>query len=53
MISNAKNIIEHNNSVKNNNFKIRDSYKAVELFGKNILIIGYGRIGKKFSKSQD
>ena len=49
MISNAKNIIEHNNSVKNDNFKIRDSYKAVELFGKNILIIGYGRIGKKFS----
>jgi len=49
MISYTKNIIEHNNAVINQNFKIRDSYKALELFGKKILIIGYGRIGIKFA----
>ena len=49
MISYTKNIIEHNNAVINQNFKIRDSYKAVELFGKKVLVIGYGRIGVKFA----
>ena len=47
--SEKENYFEVNKLKINQNFKIRDSYKALELFGKKILIIGYGRIGIKFA----
>jgi len=49
MISFSKSIINHDMEVRRENFKIRDEYKSYELKDKTILVIGFGRIGKKFS----
>lgn len=49
MISFSKSIIYHDKEVRRENFKVRDEYKSYELKDKTILVIGFGRIGKKFS----
>jgi D-3-phosphoglycerate dehydrogenase len=49
MIGFSKFLIRHDNSVRNENFKIRDEYNSFELKDKKILIIGFGRIGRKFA----
>ena len=49
MISFAKSIVDHDNDVREENFKVRDEYRSFELKNKKILVIGYGRIGKKFA----
>jgi len=49
MIGFSKFLIGHDNGVRKENFKIRDLYNSFELKDKKILIIGYGRIGRKFA----
>ena len=49
MIGFSKFLIGHDKGVRKENFKIRDLYNSFELKDKKILIIGYGRIGRKFA----
>ena len=49
MIGFSKFLIGHDKCVRTENFKIRDQYNSFELKNKKILIIGYGRIGRKFA----
>ena len=43
----AKKINFYDSEVRSNNFEIRNSFNSRDLNKKNILIFGYGRIGKK------
>ena len=47
IINIAKKINFYDSEVRSNNFEIRNSFNSKDLNKKNILIIGYGRIGKK------
>lgn len=47
IINIAKKINFYDNEVRAQNFEIRNSFKSRDLNKKNILIFGYGRIGKK------
>lgn len=42
----AKNIVEYDNETRKDNFNIRNSYVAVEVFGKTLAVLGFGHIGK-------
>ncbi len=39
-----------NQGVKNGNFDIRSKYQPIELNGKKLLIVGFGKIGKEVAK---
>lgn len=43
----AKRIPEYDSATRSGNFAIRDSFSALELAGRTILLLGYGRIGRK------
>lgn len=43
----AKRITVYDRAVRAGDFKIRDSFSARELNGRTILLVGYGRIGRK------
>jgi len=43
----AKRITEYDSATRTGNFAIRDSFSALELAGRTILLLGYGRIGRK------
>ncbi|MGR6980174.1 hydroxyacid dehydrogenase [Testudinibacter sp. P27/CKL/0425] len=45
MFACAKDLIRSDNEMRKGNFAIRSSYKAYELQGKTLALIGYGRIG--------
>ena len=47
IINIAKKINFYDSEVRSNNFEIRNSFSSRDLNKKNILIFGYGRIGKK------
>ena len=47
IINIAKKINYYDTEVRSNNFEIRNSFNSRDLNKKNILIFGYGRIGKK------
>tara|TARA_B100000674_G_scaffold491749_1_gene510348 strand:- start:43 stop:999 length:957 start_codon:yes stop_codon:yes gene_type:complete len=47
IINIAKKISFYDSEVRSNNFEIRNSFNSRDLNKKNILIVGYGRIGKK------
>ena len=47
IINIAKKINFYDSEVRSNNFEIRNSFNSRDLNKKNILIFGYGRIGKK------
>ncbi|WP_315329765.1 hydroxyacid dehydrogenase [Treponema socranskii] len=42
----AKNIVEYDNETRKGNFNIRNTYAAVEIFGKTLAVLGFGHIGK-------
>jgi D-isomer specific 2-hydroxyacid dehydrogenase NAD-binding protein len=42
----AKNIVEYDSETRKGNFNIRNSYMAVEVFGKKLAVLGFGHIGK-------
>ncbi|WP_440692532.1 NAD(P)-dependent oxidoreductase [Candidatus Pelagibacter sp. HIMB1695] len=49
IINIAKKINYYDAEVRSNNFEIRNSFNSNDLNKKNILIFGYGRIGKKIA----
>ena len=49
IINIAKKISFYDSEVRSNNFEIRNSFNSRDLNKKNILIVGYGRIGKKLA----
>ena len=49
IINIAKKISYYDTEVRSNNFEIRNSFNSRDLNKKNILIFGYGRIGKKIA----
>ena len=50
ILSSAKQGPRHNMAVREGNWKIRESADAFDLAGKNVLVLGFGRIGKKVAK---
>ena len=50
IINIAKKINFYDSEVRSNNFEIRNSFNSRDLNNKNILIFGYGRIGKKVAE---
>ena len=46
-LSLSKSISKYDKEVRDGNFKNADKIKTLELLNKNILIAGFGRIGKK------
>ena len=50
IINIAKKINFYDSEVRSNNFEIRNSFNSRDLNKKNILIFGYGRIGKKVAE---
>ena len=50
IINIAKKINFYDSEVRSNNFAIRNSFNSRDLNKKNILIFGYGRIGKKVAE---
>lgn len=45
-----KRILVADQAVRTFNWNYRDKYEPAELFGKNLLIVGYGRIGQKVAQ---
>ena len=47
MLAVARRVVAHNDAAKTGNWNERNRFDAVELDGKTLLVIGYGRIGKR------
>jgi len=50
MLAVARRVVAHNDAAKTGNWNERNRFDAVELDGKTLLVIGYGRIGKRVSE---
>lgn len=53
MLALAKRIPVYDDAVRTGQFSIRDSFSACELEGHNVLVVGFGRIGRKVAKLCD
>lgn len=47
MLALAKKTVEYDRAMRADNFKIRDTFSAIELNGRNVFLVGFGRIGRK------
>jgi D-3-phosphoglycerate dehydrogenase len=47
MLAICKRVIEYDDAVRKNRFAARDSLASVDLLGKTVLLIGFGRIGRE------
>jgi D-3-phosphoglycerate dehydrogenase len=47
MLALAKRVVTYDRAVRTGEFRIRDTFSARELNGRTILLVGYGRIGRK------
>lgn len=47
MLAVARRVVAHNDAAKTGNWNERNRFDAVELDGKTLLVIGYGRIGRR------
>ncbi len=47
MLAVGRRIVAHNDASKTGNWNERNKFDAVELDGKTLLVIGYGRIGRR------
>jgi D-3-phosphoglycerate dehydrogenase len=50
MLTLAKRAIAYDRATREGNWKIRDSFSATELFGKKLLLLGFGRIGREVAR---
>jgi D-3-phosphoglycerate dehydrogenase len=50
MLTLAKEGIAYDRATRDGNWKLRDSFKATELSGKTLLLLGFGRIGREVAK---
>lgn len=46
----AKDILNSDRKTRSGNFNVRNSYKAFELLGKRLGLVGYGNIGRELAK---
>ena len=46
----AKQCIPYDRAVREGHWTIRDSFAAIELAGKTLLIVGFGRIGREVAR---
>lgn len=47
MLALAKKTVEYDRAMRADNFAIRDTFSAIELRGRNVFLVGFGRIGRK------
>jgi D-3-phosphoglycerate dehydrogenase / 2-oxoglutarate reductase len=47
MLAAARRVVAHDRASRNGNWNLRNAFDSVELDGKQLLIIGYGRIGRR------
>lgn len=50
MLALCKQITIHDRAVRADEFQIRDRFAAMELNGRTVLLVGYGRIGRKVAR---
>ncbi|MBO9354741.1 3-phosphoglycerate dehydrogenase [Bordetella petrii] len=50
LLAAARHTLAYDQAVRLGNWKIRDSFAATEVSGKRLLIIGFGRIGRKMAQ---
>ncbi|MEO6608908.1 MAG: hydroxyacid dehydrogenase [Aestuariivirga sp.] len=47
MLSAARRVVAHDQALRAGNWKIRNTFETIELDGKTLLVMGFGRIGKR------
>jgi D-3-phosphoglycerate dehydrogenase len=50
MLALAKQALRHDWAVRQNNWEIRNRFETVDLMGRRVLVLGYGRIGREVAK---
>jgi D-3-phosphoglycerate dehydrogenase / 2-oxoglutarate reductase len=50
LLASARRLIRYDRSVRTGEWRYRDSLEAVELDGKRLLIVGFGRIGRRVAR---
>lgn len=50
MLSAARKVIAYDTAARNGNWNYRNTFEAVELDGKNLMLLGFGRIGKAVAR---
>jgi len=50
MFAAAKDMLHSDFETRSGNFAVRNTYKAIELFGKTLGLVGYGNIGRELAK---
>lgn len=50
MLAMAKRVVAYDQALRAGEFAIRDTFSAIELEGRNVLIVGFGRIGRKVAR---
>jgi D-3-phosphoglycerate dehydrogenase len=50
LLAAARQSIHYDQAVRSGDWRFRDSFNAVEISRKNLLVIGFGRIGRKMTK---
>ncbi|MGH6960143.1 MAG: NAD(P)-dependent oxidoreductase, partial [Dongiaceae bacterium] len=50
MLALAKRCVAYDRATRDGNWNIRDSFGATELFGKKLLLLGFGRIGREVTR---
>ncbi|AOT69583.1 hydroxyacid dehydrogenase [Geosporobacter ferrireducens] len=50
LLSISKNIVESDTETRKGNFSVRNQYKAVDIQGKTVSILGFGNIGKELAR---
>ena len=50
MLATARRVVAHNAAARQGNWNERNKFDALELDGKNLLVVGYGRIGRRVSE---
>jgi D-3-phosphoglycerate dehydrogenase len=50
MLALAKRAVAYDRATREGNWALRDSFGATELYGKNLLLLGFGRIGREVAR---
>jgi D-3-phosphoglycerate dehydrogenase / 2-oxoglutarate reductase len=50
MLAAARRVVAHDQASRNGNWNLRNAFDSVELDGKRLLIIGFGRIGRRVAE---
>ena len=50
MLAAARRVVAHDQAVRANNWNLRNAFDAIELDGKRLLVLGFGRIGRRVAE---